>query len=189
MIFKLIQEYQVSAGVTARRGHHYKHSLSHYFFSFLDPTCQPQPEAKFEELHTAPTPAPMFPWSPVSNVQGGESATFSKVDLTTGISSRPSSASLHLHLPYYSLNLSKDDRLARITCIPQLCLGRLVWVRGQAYGIGSCSTRLESQRTGLFLGESRVALGEFCYSVVFTHSSSCVHPPFYPPPPMLPTPR
>ncbi|KAG2746914.1 hypothetical protein P692DRAFT_20835473 [Suillus brevipes Sb2] len=65
--FQIGHDRAVPAGVTARRGHHHKHSLSHNFFSFLDPARQPQPEAKSEELHTAPTPAPMSPWSPVSN--------------------------------------------------------------------------------------------------------------------------
>lgn len=130
----------VPAGVTARRGHHHKHSLSHNFFSFLDPARQPQPEAKSEELHTAPTPAPMSPWSPVSNVQSGESASSSKVDLTTGTSSRSSSASpAPSQLPYHYLNLSKDGLLARVACILQLCLGGLVWVRGQAIGSLACT--------------------------------------------------
>ncbi|KAG1778893.1 hypothetical protein EV702DRAFT_1277747 [Suillus placidus] len=130
----------VPAGVTARRGHHHKHSLSHNFFSFLDPARQSQPQPKPEELRTAPTPAPMSPWSPVSNVQGGESPSSSNVDLTTGISSRSSSASpAPPPSPYYSLNLSKDGLLARVACIVQFCLGGLVWVRGQAIGSLACT--------------------------------------------------
>ncbi|KAG2337274.1 hypothetical protein BDR05DRAFT_848702, partial [Suillus weaverae] len=130
----------VPAGVTTRRGHHHKHSLSHNFFSFLDPARQSQPQPKPEELHTAPTPAPMSPWSPVSNVQGGESSSSSNVDLTTGTSSRSSSASpAPPPSPYYSLNLSKDGLLARVACILQFCLGGLVWVRGQAIGSLACT--------------------------------------------------
>jgi len=130
----------VPAGVTARRGHHHKHSLSHNFFSFLDPARQSQPEAKTEELHTAPTPAPMSPWSPVSNVQGGESAISGNVDLTTGTSSRSSSASpAPSRSPYFSLNISKDGLLARVACILQFCLGGLLWVRGQAIGSLACT--------------------------------------------------
>lgn len=130
----------IPAGVTARRGHHHKHSLSHNFFSFLDPARQLQPEAKPQELHTAPTPAPMSPWSPVSNIQGGESTSSSKVDLTTGTSSRSSSASpVPPSSPYLSLNLSKDGLLARVACILQFCLGGLLWVRGQAIGSLACT--------------------------------------------------
>ncbi|KAG1809712.1 uncharacterized protein BJ212DRAFT_1302535 [Suillus subaureus] len=130
----------VPAGVTARRGHHHKHSLSHNFFSFLDPARQSQPEAKPEELHTAPTPAPMSPWSPASNIQGGESAGSGNVDLTTGTSSRSSSASPALPpSPYFSLNLRKDGLLARVACVLQFCLGALLWVRGQAIGSLACT--------------------------------------------------
>ncbi|KAG1840528.1 hypothetical protein C8R48DRAFT_740472 [Suillus tomentosus] len=133
----------VPASVTARRGHHHKHSLSHNFFSFLDPVRQSQPVTKPEELHTAPTPAPMSPWSSVSNVQGGEGVSPSKVDLTTGTSSRSSSASpASFPSPYYnqfSWNISKDGLLARVACILQFCLGGLVWVRGQAIGSLACT--------------------------------------------------
>ena len=41
----------------SRRGHHHKHSLSHNFFSFLEPG---------DDLHTNPTPTPVSPWNPVS---------------------------------------------------------------------------------------------------------------------------
>ena len=43
----------------ARRGHHHKHSLSHNFFSFLEP-------GQNQELITSPTPTPISPWNPVS---------------------------------------------------------------------------------------------------------------------------
>lgn len=133
----------VPASVTARRGHHHKHSLSHNFFSFLDPVRQSQPVTKPEELHTAPTPAPMSPWSSVSNVQGGEGVSSRKIDLTTSTSSRSSSASpASSPSPYYnqfSWNLSKDGLLARVACILQFCLGGLVWVRGQAIGSLACT--------------------------------------------------
>ncbi|KAK7683562.1 hypothetical protein QCA50_013399 [Cerrena zonata] len=41
----------------SRRGHHHKHSLSHNFFSFLEPG---------DELHTNPTPTPVSPWNPAA---------------------------------------------------------------------------------------------------------------------------
>ncbi|PIL29101.1 transporter [Ganoderma sinense ZZ0214-1] len=50
-----------SAG-PSRRGHHHRHSLSHSFFSFLEPGAQTQPE----DLHTQPTPVPLSPWAPIS---------------------------------------------------------------------------------------------------------------------------
>ncbi|KAG2130170.1 uncharacterized protein EDB93DRAFT_1340533 [Suillus bovinus] len=133
----------VPASVTARRGHHHKHSLSHNFFSFLDPVRQSQPVTKPEELHTAPTPAPMSPWSSATNGQSGESISSSKVVLTAGTSSPSGSESpAPSPLPYhtqFSLNLSKGGLLAQIACILQFCLGGLVWVRGQAIGSLACT--------------------------------------------------
>ncbi|KAJ8596869.1 hypothetical protein M405DRAFT_721903, partial [Rhizopogon salebrosus TDB-379] len=139
----------VGSGMTARRGHHHKHSLSHNFFSFLDPSAPrpSQPATQPEELHTAPTPAPMSPWSPVSNVQGAEGASSNIVDLTTGTSSRsdskspspvPSSSS-YTHSSVGTWNLTKDGLVARVVCLLQFCLGALVWVRGQAIGSLACT--------------------------------------------------
>ncbi|KAJ7632930.1 hypothetical protein FB45DRAFT_913915 [Roridomyces roridus] len=48
----------------SRRGHHHKHSVSHSFFSFLEPQGAPH------ELHTQPTPTPVSPWAPVSPFVG-----------------------------------------------------------------------------------------------------------------------
>ncbi|EJF61727.1 PAP2-domain-containing protein [Dichomitus squalens LYAD-421 SS1] len=51
-----------SAGGPSRRGHHHRHSMSHSFFSFLEPGAQSMPD----ELHTQPTPVPVSPWAPIS---------------------------------------------------------------------------------------------------------------------------
>ncbi|KAG6816229.1 hypothetical protein H0H93_008285 [Arthromyces matolae] len=68
---------------TSRRGHHHKHSLSHSFFSFLEPGStgvHPPLGAGLpgsgagagaggrqeEILHTQPTPMPLSPWAPMS---------------------------------------------------------------------------------------------------------------------------
>ncbi|KAJ7438447.1 hypothetical protein FB451DRAFT_1378185 [Mycena latifolia] len=45
----------------SRRGHHHKHSVSHTFFSFLEPQSSP-----VQTLHTQPTPTPVSPWMPIS---------------------------------------------------------------------------------------------------------------------------
>ncbi|KAJ3477212.1 hypothetical protein NLI96_g10625 [Meripilus lineatus] len=51
-----------SSGMGAsKRGHHHKHSLSHNFFSFLEPG---------EDLHTTPAPMPVSPWNPISPFPG-----------------------------------------------------------------------------------------------------------------------
>ncbi|KAL0573533.1 hypothetical protein V5O48_008418 [Marasmius crinis-equi] len=60
----------MSAGASSssrRKGHHHKHSLSHNFFSFLEPGANPHdPTTPREELHTQPTPIPVSPWNPIS---------------------------------------------------------------------------------------------------------------------------
>ncbi|KAJ7783160.1 hypothetical protein B0H16DRAFT_1877576 [Mycena metata] len=48
-----------------RRGHHHKHSVSHSFFSFLEPHA---PEN--QSLVTQPTPTPVSPWMPISPFVG-----------------------------------------------------------------------------------------------------------------------
>ncbi|KAG7096003.1 hypothetical protein E1B28_006685 [Marasmius oreades] len=55
-----------TSGSRTRRGHHHKHSLSHNFFSFLEPGADQQLQMPAEELHTQPTPIPMSPWNPIS---------------------------------------------------------------------------------------------------------------------------
>ncbi|KAF8916674.1 hypothetical protein CPB85DRAFT_1289054 [Mucidula mucida] len=49
-----------SSSSSTRRGHHHKHSLSHNFFSFLEPGSQ----TSSEELLTQPTPSPISQWTP-----------------------------------------------------------------------------------------------------------------------------
>ncbi|KZT04951.1 uncharacterized protein LAESUDRAFT_682098 [Laetiporus sulphureus 93-53] len=53
-----------SSNATARRGHHHKHSLSHNFFSFLEPGSQ-SPNSPVD-LHTTPALVPVSPWMPIS---------------------------------------------------------------------------------------------------------------------------
>ncbi|KAJ6453462.1 hypothetical protein C8R47DRAFT_1181245 [Mycena vitilis] len=52
----------------SRRGHHHKHSVSHTFFSFLEPQS-----SETASLVTQPTPTPMSPWMPISPFVGDAS--------------------------------------------------------------------------------------------------------------------
>ncbi|EKM78211.1 hypothetical protein AGABI1DRAFT_121370 [Agaricus bisporus var. burnettii JB137-S8] len=62
-----------STTTKSRKGHHHKHSMSHSFFSFLEPgatgvrstSTSPVPG---DELHAQPTPIPVSPWRPSSTV-------------------------------------------------------------------------------------------------------------------------
>ncbi|KAF5350474.1 hypothetical protein D9756_008494 [Leucocoprinus leucothites] len=65
-----------SSTAKSRRGHHHKHSMSHSFFSFLEPGATGvRPNGApatstmpAEELHTQPTPIPVSPWTPASTL-------------------------------------------------------------------------------------------------------------------------
>lgn len=103
-------------GKTTRRGHHHKHSMSHNFFSFLEPGADLAPP---EQLLTQPTPSPVSQWSaPVTPVQSQTRAT-----------------SPHEYD-------EEEERNTPIGAIPltllQFTLGGWLWVCGQQ--IGSLST-------------------------------------------------
>lgn len=103
----------------ARRGHHHKHSMSHNFFSFLEPGSNLNTPAV--DLHTQPTPTPQSPWAPMSAIQD---AGFS--DVQNGQARPP-------------LEVNHDIPVAAAaTGVAQFLLGAYLWVSGQQ--IGSLST-------------------------------------------------
>ncbi|KAH7929037.1 hypothetical protein BV22DRAFT_1030074 [Leucogyrophana mollusca] len=127
-----------------RKGHHHKHSLSHNFFSFLEPgqaqtLTVPVPA---ESLHTTPTPTPISPWSPVSTLSNPDKAQrarskskspspqpplllVSRTSSPSGVADpSPSPANTTLLLPAF---------------LAQFALGALLWVRGQQIGSLACT--------------------------------------------------
>ncbi|KAF7964534.1 hypothetical protein HWV62_6041, partial [Athelia sp. TMB] len=128
-------------GSTSRRGHHHKHSMSHQFFSFLEPGSQ-QIQSPESELLTQPTPTPVSPWAPItpSDSNGhSHSHTTSPHSHEHGHShdhaSTPSSSVLH-----YSP--SKSDSIppvAMAATLLQFALGAYLWVTGQQIGSLSCT--------------------------------------------------
>ncbi|KAI0342345.1 hypothetical protein BDW22DRAFT_1413597 [Trametopsis cervina] len=120
-----------------RRGHHHKHSMSHNFFSFLEPG------SGGEELHTQPTPIPQSPWSPISPfpVQASNSIQ-SQLDLMEseetskghglGVRQDERQPIGHIRAPP-EINLA-----AALVSAIQFVLGASLWVVGQQ--IGSLST-------------------------------------------------
>ncbi|KAJ3809300.1 hypothetical protein F5876DRAFT_89518 [Lentinula aff. lateritia] len=139
-----------ASSTSSRRGHHHKHSLSHNFFSFLEPGAGGLPSAgasvgveQEQELYTQPTPTPMSPWNPIS--------PFPK---SAGMA--PGSAGhAHAHSHYQSLNYShfpptptlptgptasssSSSDLNVNTTLPftiiQFFLGAFLWVSGQQIG-------------------------------------------------------
>ncbi|KAH8833704.1 hypothetical protein DL96DRAFT_1578087 [Flagelloscypha sp. PMI_526] len=92
-----------------RRGHHHKHSMSHNFFSFLEPGSS----TPTTQLHSQPTPTPLSPWTPMSGFTPKTSTFAAKQDLALPTVSQSSSWS------------------AVVTTVAQGCLGSILWVRGQ----------------------------------------------------------
>ncbi|CAK5277300.1 unnamed protein product [Mycena citricolor] len=109
-----------SGGITpsssaSRRGHHHKHSVSHTFFSFLEPRGTDS-----QTLVTQPTPTPISPWMPISPF--------------------PSDASLSSVPGKTEPPLLRDQRQAQpravylATATGQFLLGATLWVQGQQCG-------------------------------------------------------
>lgn len=121
----------------ARRGHHHKHSLSHNFFSFLEPGGGPA------DLHTQPTLTPVSPWNPISPFPSFERSTSTS---TTGISPIEGTNGIGLGVhttekAYLRLSESRAeiDPLAVIAAVCQFVLGASLWVVGQQIGSLSCT--------------------------------------------------
>ena len=115
-----------------RRGHHHKHSLSHSFFSFLEPGStsitsnssgtSPDNDTNESELHTQPIPVPVSSW------ETGKAPLISH-DNGNGYGS----------LADDSLPLVVYPTLAQALSITNLSLGATLWVRGQQVGSLACT--------------------------------------------------
>ena len=136
---------RAGSGVTARRGHHHKHSVSHNFFSFLEPGRLQRLEipSRGEDLQTAPTPTPISPWAPDPNT--GKS--FPTTELiprsqskspAASVSNSISSSQSH-NTALESKNVSSAGTAAVITASAQFALGALLWARGQSIGSLACT--------------------------------------------------
>ncbi|KAF9484229.1 hypothetical protein BDN70DRAFT_798068 [Pholiota conissans] len=105
-----------SSSTASKRGHHHKHSLSHNFFSFLEPTVAP------EDLHTQPTPMPMSPWGPISAIPPDSALTTSQ------------SAGFKVPVPPLHEERVEISRSALVASASQFVLGAYMWVVGQQVG-------------------------------------------------------
>ncbi|KAI0703022.1 hypothetical protein BC835DRAFT_1078291 [Cytidiella melzeri] len=132
------QEAAPDASQTTRRGHHHKHSLSHNFFSFLEPG------GGYEDLHTQPTLTPVSPWNPISPFPVQKSSSIhTQVDYTypadsmkghgLGVIQRDDSPTAHPRAP------PEIDTTAFAMAIVQFVLGASLWVAGQQIGSLSCT--------------------------------------------------
>ncbi|EKM56625.1 uncharacterized protein PHACADRAFT_207827 [Phanerochaete carnosa HHB-10118-sp] len=121
----------------ARRGHHHKHSLSHNFFSFLEPGGVPG------DLRSQPTPTPLSPWNPISPFPFQTSTSSSSLDRispvegTNGIGLGVHTAEKPPIAPVHAV--PEIDLLATIAAVGQFILGATLWVVGQQIGSLSCT--------------------------------------------------
>ncbi|KAI0298343.1 hypothetical protein B0F90DRAFT_1632750 [Multifurca ochricompacta] len=119
----------------SRRGHHHKHSLSHNFFSFLEPGS-----TGLSSPTSQPTPTPISPRTPPSPYP--KSATSSTVAFPRAPSegSSPvsplsdSSTSPFSHLQSGGLPID-----AIVASVGQFTLGALLWITGQGVGSLACT--------------------------------------------------
>ncbi|KAI0827373.1 hypothetical protein BC628DRAFT_1369224 [Trametes gibbosa] len=122
-------------GSASRRGHHHKHSLSHNFFSFLEPGAQ----SESGELHTQPTPMPMSPWAPISPFPSSPSLNGEKV-AENGHTVNELVSKTRAKSPIGRIRASPDaSGLAVCAAIGQFVLGAWLWITGQQVGSLSCT--------------------------------------------------
>ncbi|KAI9060095.1 hypothetical protein FKP32DRAFT_1595833 [Trametes sanguinea] len=124
-----------SGSGASRRGHHHKHSLSHNFFSFLEPGAQSAPG----ELHTQPTPVPTSPWAPISPFPSSTSMASDRV-LTNGDATVMAEPKTHSRSPIGRIRAPPQvSPLAIGASVWQFALGAWLWITGQQVGSLSCT--------------------------------------------------
>jgi hypothetical protein len=117
---------QPPTGGMSRRGHHHKHSMSHNFFSFLEPGAGSTPTT---DLHTQPTPMPVSPWTSVSTLPQSQSTE--KLTHTPSLS--PTTYTTQPPPP------PPMSRGALSWSVLQFILGAWMWIAGQQIGALSCT--------------------------------------------------
>ncbi|TFK28241.1 hypothetical protein FA15DRAFT_584654 [Coprinopsis marcescibilis] len=127
------QEFSLPRG-PKRRGHHHKHSVSHNFFSFLDPTGPTTSDGAQPELHlhTQPTPMPQSPWAPMSAFP----------DSAKPNGAFPATPSSQVYTPTWDTSASQPEVISTRAAafgLGQFLLGAWMWVAGQQIGSLSCT--------------------------------------------------
>lgn len=123
----------------ARRGHHHKHSLSHNFFSFLEPGSQ----SDASELHTAATPIPVSPWNPVSPFPDSAGPTKTGFSQNGHVHHGHEHEHGHQHASpavlHSSSAVTRFSPIALAATMGQFLLGAWLWVSGQQIGSLACT--------------------------------------------------
>lgn len=103
------------SGTASRRGHHHKHSVSHNFFSFLEPP---------DELQRGSSPGAESDRGPVT--------PFSAPSMASVSSSGSQASVLHADVPSAPIG-------ALVVSVAQFMLGAAIWVQGQQVGSLGCT--------------------------------------------------
>ncbi|KAG5651787.1 hypothetical protein H0H81_007399 [Sphagnurus paluster] len=136
---------------SARRGHHHKHSMSHSFFSFLEPgaTGNGNGTPPAEELHTQPTPMPLSPWANTTSFPQSAKSASGAFPPHTPTSPTNGNGHDHDHDHDHHHNHNhhhhhkhvespripvETRKLARSAAVFQFVLGAYLWVTGQQVG-------------------------------------------------------
>ena len=129
-----------SAG-PSRRGHHHKHSLSHSFFSFLEPGAETRPE----ELHTQPTPVPLSPWAPISPFPSQQSV-YSLDDAASSVAvagnGHPPQSKSRRRAKSPIGRIRAPQEISPVTIgvgLWQFVVGAWLWITGQQVGSLACT--------------------------------------------------
>lgn len=116
---------------TSRRGHHHKHSLSHNFFSFLEPGSLPPPNA--EELRNQPASRSPSPWDSVSALPASVTPSESGCNIPFPING-------HVNVEQHrNPEPGQFSYSAAAVSSTQFVLGAWLWVSGQHVGSISCT--------------------------------------------------
>ncbi|KZO99092.1 hypothetical protein CALVIDRAFT_399470 [Calocera viscosa TUFC12733] len=124
---------------SARRGHHHKHSLSHNFFSFMEPGSLPPRAPATPASSQFSSPNPQTPWQPISPFpQSNSMPSFASIDGTVLPSSSNKSLAGAAAGP-----VADQSTLQRFMMLPntlkqalafsllQFSVGATLWVIGQ----------------------------------------------------------
>ncbi|CEL54869.1 Zinc transporter 6 OS=Danio rerio GN=slc30a6 PE=2 SV=1 [Rhizoctonia solani AG-1 IB] len=124
-----------ASGGGKRRGHHHKHSLSHNFFSFMEPGLSSQ---------SAPSPIPESPWAPLTPFPQTATTTSALTPSASLVPDAPRRAHSPLHAPRsgtvgYLQDLPPGSKRALVFGFVEFILGGMVWVAGQRRGSLACA--------------------------------------------------
>lgn len=124
---------QLPLARASRRGHHHKHSLSHNFFSFLEPGS-----TSLGDLTSQPTPIPVSPWASTtsSSLQplGPSTVAFPR-ESPSPVSPRSESSTS----PFFHMQNDPLPVDAITASVGQFALGAWLWVTGQGVGSLACT--------------------------------------------------